>query len=163
MKLTLNKLYAGWAEVIPFFSMKRNLGPNLYLKLGAANELLKSQQADGWWAAGFIRYWVNFFDLMASVTFAISILIPLPILIFGMTLFVLAKFVKAIINCESIDPVIVALAYSAICLFLYHLEMSVVQIHFPRLLTAGMPPAVLLAVSVLGLRQLIRNSSRAVF
>lgn len=163
LKLTLNKLYAGWAEVIPFFSMKRNLGPNLYLKLGASNELLKSQQADGWWAAGFIRYWVNFFDLIASVTFAISILIPLPILIFGMTLFVLAKFVKAIINCESIDPVIVALAYSAICLFLYHLEMSVVQIHFPRLLTAGMPPAVLLAVSVLGLRQLIRNSSRAVF
>ena len=33
LNLTLSKLYAGWAEVIPFFSMKRNLGPNSYLKI----------------------------------------------------------------------------------------------------------------------------------
>ena len=105
---------------------------------------------------------MNFFDLIASVTFAFSILLPLPILIFGMTLFVLAKFVKAIINYQHIDPIVAILAYSAIYLFLYHLVMSVIQIHFPRLLTAGMPPAVLLAVSVLGLHQLMKNSARNV-
>ena len=73
-------------------------------------------------------------------------------------MFVLAKFVKAVFYFQYIDPVIAALGYSAICLLLYHLEMSVVQ---NRLLTAGMPPAVLLAISVLGLRRLIRNSSGA--
>ena len=114
------------------------------------------------WARGFTKYWVNFFDLIASVTFAFSILLPLPILIFGMTLFVLAKFVKAIINYQHIDPIVAILAYSAICLFLHHLEMSVVQIDFPWLLTAWIPPAVLLGVSVLGLHQLIKNSARDV-
>ena len=161
LKLTLTKLYAGWTEVIPFFSMKRNLGPNIYLKNSTSNELLRSQQTDDWWTSGFTKDWVIFFDLIASVIFAVSIFFPLPILIFSMSLLVLAKFVRAVSCSQSIDPVIAALAYSAICLLLYHLEMSVVQIHFPRLLTAGMPPAVLLAISVLGLRRLIRNSSGA--
>ena len=161
LNLTLSKLYAGWAEVIPFFSMKRNLGPNIYLKNSNSNELVRGQQTDAWWTAGFTGYWVNLFDLIAALAFAISVLFPLPILILGMTLFVLAKFVKAVFYFQYIDPVIAALSYSAICLLLYHLEMSVVQVHFPRLLTAGIPAAVLLAVSVLGLRQLIRNSPRA--
>ena len=161
LNLTLSKLYAGWAEVIPFFSMKRNLGPNSYLKNSNSNELVRGQQTDAWWTNGFTGYWVNFFDLIAALTFAVSILFPLPILILGMSMFVLAKFVKAVFYFQYIDPVIAALGYSAICLLLYHLEMSVVQIHFPRLLTAGMPPAVLLAISVLGLRRLIKNSPSA--
>ena len=93
--------------------MKRNLGPNSYLKNSNSNELVRGQQTDAWWTNGFTGYWVNFFDLIAALTFAVSILFPLPILILGMSMFVLAKFVKAVFYFQYIDPVIAALGYSA--------------------------------------------------
>jgi len=157
LKMSWHKFYSGWFEVIPFFSMRRNLGPNDYLGGSVSGGLKKGKQEKGWWNGGISKYWVLAFDIAASVMFIISIILPLPLIIFGVIVVSLLGITRSLFRHKQLNPILGVVAYSALCLILYHLEMSVIQIHFPRLLTAGMPMAVLLLFSVFKLNQLVRS------
>jgi len=157
LKMSWRKFYSGWFEVIPFFSMRRNLGPNDYLAGDVSSGLKKGRQEEGWWYGAISKYWVYAFDLIASVMFFVSVILPLPLIILGVIVVLIIGVVGALFRHNQLNPILGVVTYSALCLILYHLEMSLVQIHFPRLLTAGMPMAALLLYSVFKLNQLIRN------
>ena len=53
----------------------------------------------------------------------------------------------SILNKREMDAESILLTYSAICLFVYHLELAIAHIALPRYLTMGMPFALLLLIA----------------
>jgi len=147
LKFTSWKLYQGWLEVIPFFSLSRNLGPNNYVAPQNDGSLIVTRQSAGWIAARQASLSTKIFDGLAALPFLASLLLPLPLAILGICLSMSGRFVATVFWGGEFDTRSIVLMYSAICLLVYHFELAVAHIALTRYVTAGIPFALILLIA----------------
>ena len=79
--------------------------------------------------------------IVANIRFLVIIISAYSVFFSGM----------GILRGDPVSPQVTMLAYTALCLILYHLEVAISQIALTRFLVPLLPFALLLAVSPLGL------------
>jgi hypothetical protein len=154
------KLYRGWTQVMPSFSMRRNLSQNEFVDPNRADLKFRAKQANNWSDIEPVVTVAKVFDGFAAGPFLISLLIPVPLVVFLVGTAALWRFGVGMVRRQQLSPRTILLAYVAAGLFLYHLEIAVASIANARYLTATLPLAALLLVAPLTLGRLGKNGER---
>lgn len=146
IRFTAWKLAWGWREVLPMFSMRRNLGPNEYLAPDRPDEGYRLWQKPDRYETGTPQAVAALHDAFAALALGLSLVLPLPLIILaagiGAPLWCAARLVRR----RPVPAAAALAAYAGLTLLAYHAEVAFAQVGLARFLTAGMPMAVLLLV-----------------
>lgn len=146
LRFTAWKMAWGWREVLPMFSMRRNLGPNEYLAPNRPDEGYRLWQKPERYESGTPQAVATLHDAFAALPLGLSLVLPLPLIILaagiGAPLWCAARLVRR----RPVPAAAALAAYAGLTLLAYHAEVAFAQVGLARFLTAGMPMAVLLLV-----------------